>query len=428
MHTRTAKALFTFGAKYRNKSLWPEYEKLKESEWLTRSQLVDIQSHNAHRFLQFAKKHSPYYKKILGNLQFNPDNFTGTDSLKEIPTVTKTQLIEHNKAIHSNYHFKKCFTAETSGTSGNALEFSKNEVWDSINRANMMRAYDWYGVKPWNRYGYFWGYNIAPSQAYKTRLLDYLQNRFRLFKYDRASIEMFAEKLSTATFVAGYSSMVYEVAIMINELDIPKPNLKMVKGTSEMILDAYQPAAIEAFGSKIVSEYGAAESGLIAFECPEGSMHINIENVIVETDADDEIIITNLASYSFPVIRYRLGDAVKLSDSDCACGRKHPVIKEVIGRKGSVVIGNNGSYPALTFYYVFKNLAIHNSILLNYKAVQNNKGHVDIFIEGTQNSSYETEIYHELEKYFSDDVIFSVIFTSSFDKTLKKRQYFESKL
>ena len=119
----------------------------------------------------------------------------------------------------------------------------------------------------------------------------------------------------------------------INKLGLEKLKLTMVKGTSEMILDAYQDASKEAFGCKIVSEYGAAETGLIAFECPNGNMHINVENVIVELDNDGEIIVTNLASYSFPVIRYKLSVAVTLSDVQCSCGRAHPVITEVVGLK-----------------------------------------------------------------------------------------------
>lgn len=62
----------------------------------------------------------------------------------------------------------------------------------------------------------------------------------------------------------------------------------------------------KAFGAKIISEYGAAESGLIAYECPEcGNMHINMENVIVE-ESEGEIVVTNLLSRSFPIIRYKL--------------------------------------------------------------------------------------------------------------------------
>ena len=428
MHSRTAKAIFTLGAKYRNPSLWKEYERLKESEWLSASKLHDLQIERASRFFKFVGKHSEYYKKIFDKIGFNPENFVSIESITKIPEITKTQLINDNKKIHTDFNFGKIFVAETSGTTGTALKFIKNETWDSINRANVMRAYDWYGVKPWDRYGYFWGYDIASMQAVKVKIMDRLQNRFRIFRYDKQSIENFANRLVSAVYVAGYSSMIYEVAKLINVLDLVKPQLKLVKGTSEMILDVYQPEVKAAFGRNIVSEYGAAESGLVAFECPEGNMHINIEDVIIETDEDGEIIITNLASYSFPIIRYRLGDIVKVSNEACQCGRSHPILKEIAGRKGSVVIGKDGSYPALTFYYVFKNLALHNSILLNYKAVQKEKGNVQLFIEGHENNRHENLLMDELLKYFDRDVDFSIKYISNFDKQRGKTQYFESLL
>ena len=426
MSPNISKMVFMAGVKYRNPSLWKEYDRLKQSEWMSRPQLMNLQIERARRFFEFVGKNSPYYKKIFKDYDFSPSKFYDIDELKKLPTISKAQLIDNNKALHTDYEFEKFFLAETSGTTGSALEFRKNEKWDSINRANMFRSYDWYGVKPWDRYGYLWGYNISQRQAAKVNLLDMAQNRFRIFSYDKQSIKSFSKKLASASYIAGYSSMVYEVAKTINELGLEQPKLKMVKGTSEMILDIYQVVAQEAFGCKIVSEYGAAESGLIAFECPNGNMHTNVEDVIVEVDDEGEIIVTNLASYSFPVIRYKLGDTITLSDEPCSCGRAHPVIKEVVGRKGVTVYGKCKSYPALTFYYVFKNLAMQNSLILNYKAVQEVEGAVNIYIEGIENNRYEAAVLDELTKYFKDDIQFNLLFVKEFERKRKKNQYFES--
>ena len=43
-------------------------------------------------------------------------------------------------------------------------------------------------------------------------------------------------------------------------------NIKMVKGTSEKIYESYQEEIQKAYGCRIISEYGATESGIIAFE------------------------------------------------------------------------------------------------------------------------------------------------------------------
>lgn len=428
MNSNLAKLLFKVGGSYRNPSLWKEYERLKNSEWYSKKELEELQLERALKFFIFAEKYSPYYRDLFKSVGFSARSFDTLDKLKTIPVITKNNLIKFSKPIHTDFHFNKVFLAETSGTTGSALEFRKNERWDSINRASMMRAYDWYGIKPWDRHGYFWGYDISQDKALKVKFLDMLQNRFRVFEYSRNSIERFADRLLSAQYVAGYSSMIYEVAKIINEMNIEMQPLKLVKGTSEMILDIYQVESEKAFGRKITSEYGAAESGLIAFECPQGNMHINIENIITEVDENGEIIVTNLASYSYPVIRYKLGDVVSLSEGTCRCGRAHPVIKDILGRKGSSVYGKLNTYPALTFYYVFKNLALNNLVLLNYKAIQAERELVNIYIEGLDNKQYENILEDELVKYFSNDVIFKITYVNRFDKHRKKSQYFESLL
>lgn len=430
MNSESAKVLYKLGARLRNPSLSEKYDYLKSTEWLSRSELLEVQLENAKSFLGFVERNSPYYKSIFQKIGFSASSLSSISDIKIIPEISKSELIENNSSIHSSSNSEKLMRAETSGTSGVSLEFLRNESWDSLNRAALMRSYDWYDVRPWDRNGYLWGYNIEKIKSYKTRLTDALQNRFRLFDYSRAGIESFCFKLCDARFVSGYSSMIYEVAKTINSYGIQVPEMRLVKGTSEMILDVYHDEVKKAFGRKMVSEYGAAEAGLIAFECPEGSQHINIENLLVETNNDEEILVTNLSSRSFPIIRYNLGDVVDLDfDSACPCGRKHPIIKNIRGRRGLSVVGVSGNkYPGLTFYYVFKNIALDKGVLLNYKAEQNEPGSVVIYIEGEKNRKFEGYVLAELKKYFSEDVVCNISYVDCFDFGGKKRQYFSSSI
>ena len=160
-----------------------------------------------------------------------------------------------------------------------------------------------------------------------------LQNRFRVFSYDEAEIRRLARHTRKAVVLHGYSSMIYNIAKALNkDGQLPRPGrLKLVKGTSEKIFDAYQDEALKAFGMRIVSEYGAAETGLIAFECPHGSMHVHMEGCHVEV-VDGEAVVTNLLSRSFPIIRYRLADSIELAPDgfECPCGMKHTAITREI--------------------------------------------------------------------------------------------------
>jgi len=351
--------------------------------------------------------------------------------LKRFPSITKRALIKEKDGIHTNFPFKRRIFSETSGSSGEALTFWRSEEWDSATRAAIKRGYAWHGVDPWERNGYFWGYDIAEKAAWKIKLLDTLQNRFRVFSYNTESLHTFIRKLDRAVYLHGYSSMIYEVALIINQegIDTSGINLKMVKGTSEKIYGSYQTDVQKAFGLKMISEYGAAETGIIAFECPNGNMHVNSVNVIVEVE-NKEIIVTNLYSHSFPIIRYRLGDYVEMADAGykCTCGRKGPVIKSILGRVGKSIFGKQGHYPSLTLYYIFKNLAIHHDIQLNYQAVQNQKGALKILVEQEVTDQTSRAILSEAIKYFKNDMDIMIFGNQDLHKKDGKKRDFVSTL
>ena len=418
--------LYRLGARWRNPSLFPRYRLLKETEGWSLDRLRAYQTEQCRKLLRFADEHSPYYHDLFRKMGFQPGRFQSLEDLEALPLLDKKTLLQENARIHTDYPFRKTFPCETSGTTGQVLTFRRDEAWDSANRAALMRGYSWYDVKPWDRNIYLWGFNIERWQRLRVRMLDILQNRFRVFSYDQSQIQRLAKHTRKAVFLHGYSSMIYEIAKAYNEdPHLPPPErLKLVKGTSEKIFDAYQEAARKAFGRRIISEYGAAEAGLIAFECPQGKMHVHMEGCYVE-EVEGEVVVTNLLSFSFPIIRYRLGDSVDLAPEGyiCPCGMEHEVIEDVLGRVGQVVYGKEGRYPSLTFYYVFKNLFFEKGLSLSYQARQEAKGEVLIDIEQDV-PEVEGLIREELDKNFGSDLEATIRFgQTSLGAQAKRRDF-----
>jgi phenylacetate-CoA ligase len=412
MNNKILKFIWHLGVYIRNPALLSIYKELKKSETYSLNTLEKNQFIKIKEILFFAETHSKFYKKLFEEINFNVESdFITTEDLKKIPILNKTDLIKHNDSIQTDYKFKKLFASATSGTSGQVLKFQKDEYWDSFNRASIMRGYSWYNVNLWDKNGYFWGYNIDSKKRFKIRLLDYLQNRFRLFSYNNESIKDFVAQLKSATYLSGYSSMIYEVAKIINleNINTSKFNLQMIKGTSEKIYDSYQTEVYKAFGLKMISEYGAAESGIITFECPEGNMHVNMEGVYVE-EILGEIVVTNLVAKSFPIIRYKLGDYITMKSKEfkCPCGMKHNVIESVNGRVGKLIKGAKEVYPSFTFYYVFKNLALVHKLVLNYQIHQYELGVLTVLLEQDLNTDQLEKLNEEFKKYFKDDMLIKI--------------------
>jgi len=310
------------------------------------------------------------------------------------------------------------------------LTFKRNEEWDSFIRAAQLRGYSWHGVNPWDFNIYFWGYNSSPLKKLKLRILDRLVNRNRIFDYDESSLKNLINRGKQVSYIEGYSSMIYEMAKLLPDSRDTFKNLKLVKGTSEKIFPHYKSAVKQAFGIPLRSEYGAAEAGIIAFECPEGNMHVVEEGVLVETNSNGEIIITNLVSKSFPIIRYKLGDAVEMEKDDykCHCGRSHRIIKEVTGRVGKNIVGQTKVFPSLTLYYIFKNIYFERNKSIDYQAIQEKAGELEINTLYELSSAEKQWILDQSFKYYKEEIKISFRVTSSFRLEKGKLKDFISRI
>jgi phenylacetate-CoA ligase len=101
--------------------------------------------------------------------------------------------------------------------------------------------------------------------------------------------------------------------------------------------------ALRDIGIASLSNYSAAETGPIAFECSkhQGYFHVAHTNVMVERDdtltatfngtSVGRLLVTHLHSYATPIIRYDIGDFAELAPT-CLCGHDGPTISNIYGR------------------------------------------------------------------------------------------------
>jgi len=109
---------------------------------------------------------------------------------------------------------------------------------------------------------------------------------------------------------------------------------------------------VKSTGENGGTSFSSEECGTIAIQCPASKNNYHVmENQIVETNEDNELIITTLTN---PYIkRYKNGDVVELGE--CSCGRSLQTITKIYGRVRNMFVMPNGDkkwpiFGSRTFY------------------------------------------------------------------------------
>ena len=119
-----------------------------------------------------------------------------------------------------------------------------------------------------------------------------------------------------------------------------RPRCVMLGG--EMLSGATRARISQVFQAQVRNSYGTSEFLPIAWECPHGRLHLNEDWVLMEPvdehyrpvppgELSYTVLLTNLANFVQPLIRYDLGDQVRLKGERCPCGSPLSVL-EVQGR------------------------------------------------------------------------------------------------
>ncbi len=167
--------------------------------------------------------------------------------------------------------------------------------------------------------------------------------------------------------IRAFAGCVFEIAKHAKRLGMAVHSPRFVMTSVEMLYPAMSATIQEVFGCPVYNQYGAAEAGLIASECPKGKLHVFTFNNHVEVlNSDDSptlpggmgrIVVTPLHNLAMPLIRYDIGDLARVSSEPCGCGSSLPAWDEICGRvvhyfvrsDGDLVFG--GNFIAMFYEY-----------------------------------------------------------------------------
>jgi phenylacetate-CoA ligase len=119
--------------------------------------------------------------------------------------------------------------------------------------------------------------------------------------------------------------------------------ISFVESTSDWLSPEVRGLLAETFQCRVVNHYGCQETYTIAYECPQGNMHIFDDCVVVELQpreaGNSEIVVSSLIFEAMPFIRYKVGDIIRPDVQTCSCGNSAPVLGQIEGRVSTVIAG-----------------------------------------------------------------------------------------
>lgn len=315
--------------------------------------------------LAAAHEHTPYWRTVMDAHNVRPADIHSLDDLRRMPLLTKDTIRTRREDMVWRDEGKRLTMVRTSGSTNEALPFYTNSNREAHINAARMRGHEWIGVRRGQREMYFWGSPIELSKQDRVkRVRDWLINDGLTngFEIRAESVPEYFEywKRWRPKCIFGYPCSFSLMAMMaraqgIDLTELTRYGLEVISTTSEMLTDVDRELITKAFGVPVYDSYGLREGGMVGHECEHFTMHCMDEQVILETinpdtleptDGEGELVLTNIVSKVMPVIRYRTGDIVTLSNAPCPCGRTLSSVKISGGRAADFVVTSDGKWVA----------------------------------------------------------------------------------
>jgi phenylacetate-CoA ligase len=344
---------------------------LEASQWWPRDRIDAYQSERLRRLLTDVGRNVPYYRDLFSRRGFDPAAVRAAADLQGLPFLTKALIRANTVALRAD-DARGLARFNTGGSSGEPLIFYIGNERIGHDVAAKWRATRWWGVDIGDREIVVWGSPIELGSQDRVRQWRDRVMRTELlpaFEMSDQRVDEFIERIRQRRprMLFGYPSAISHIAQRAQQSGqrLDDLGVRVVFVTSERLYAHQRDLIGKVLGCPVANGYGGRDAGFIAHECPQGSMHITAEDIVVEIIDEQgrpqppgtpgEIVVTHLATRDFPFIRYRTGDVGTLDDTACACGRGLPVLKEIQGRTTDFVVAADGTVMhGLSLIYVLR--------------------------------------------------------------------------
>jgi len=178
----------------------------------------------------------------------------------------------------------KEFEHITSASTGQPLKIIASNNSEAQRASQRLRFYQWWNIKPSDANVLIWGKMRTDPEPNKN-LFKRIQGLFKgptfiinVFELNSLTIkELYKQILQIKPkYIRGYTSAIFQFANLLDKckLDGPKLGINVAITTSEILLNNQKDYIEKILDCRVADEYGAAEIGLFAYDCPMGGKHI----------------------------------------------------------------------------------------------------------------------------------------------------------
>ncbi len=331
-------------------------DELNRTQWWSRADLLALQRRKLHHLLSYAYRYVPYYRRLFDRVGFRPEAvLDDVAALRRLPILTKATIRANFDALLTTESRRRAHLSQltTGGSTGHPLVFMQDNDFRDYVTADLHRHLGWAGWQFGQIHAYIWGTNfeVALSQSLRTRLMDWVLNRFVTNAYvltDESMAAFAAEvRRRRPRLLFGYASSLYHFAQFARRQGFDDLTFDGIFSSAEVLYPAQRQFIEETFRCRMFNRYGTRDLGGVACECDAHTgLHASIENNYIEIVRDLEsgepappgetghIVVTNLNNHGMPFIRYSIEDMGAWSTRDrCPCGRELPLMAVVEGRR-----------------------------------------------------------------------------------------------
>jgi phenylacetate-CoA ligase len=324
------------------------YHALMRTQWTPLAEMRQLQEVRLRRMVRHAYHHVPYYREAFDRLTIRPDEIQTMADLQRLPLLSKQEISEnlYFDLFADNHRKREMQKVTASGAGAEPFDLYVDRMQLEMQLAASLRALGWTGWRFGDRQARLWPDTAIGSwpQAVRTRVEAFLMRRASVpvGASGAGTVERAVRRIRTEkpVLIDGCARSLQFLAEYLTTSDAQSLGAQAAMSSMEILPDDLRRTLQRPLGPNVFDWYRRPEFNGIAHECEaHDGHHVAAESYIVEVlngrqparpGEDGEIVVTDLNSFSVPLIRYRTGDrATAIEQTPCRCGRGLPRLARI---------------------------------------------------------------------------------------------------